>query len=51
MTQAPNPAPVQDSRTGRTVIVRGLGALKGRLRLDQRIDLLKPIARQAAELD
>jgi hypothetical protein len=50
MAQASHAAPVKDSKTGRIVTVRGVGALKGRLHLDQRIDLLKPIARQAAKL-
>lgn len=37
---------VRNPNTGETVIVRGLGSLKGRLVLDESIDLTKPIAAQ-----
>lgn len=50
MTQASHASLEKDSKTGRIVTVRGVGALRGRLHLDPRIDLLKPISRQAAEL-
>lgn len=38
---------VRDSKSGRIVTVRGVGALKCRLTLDKKIDLTKPIASQA----
>lgn len=38
---------VRDPRTGQSVIVRGVGALKGQLALKKTIDLTKPIASQA----
>lgn len=37
---------VRDAQTGRTLTVRGAGALKGRLNLRKDIDLTKPIAAQ-----
>lgn len=37
---------VRDSRTGRFLTVRGVGALKGHLTLKKGIDLTKPIASQ-----
>lgn len=40
---------VRDTKTGRIVTIRGAGALQGRLKLDKRIDLTKPIAFQALE--
>lgn len=38
---------VRDAKSGRTVIVRGVGALKGQLKLEKSVDLTKPIAQQA----
>jgi hypothetical protein len=37
---------VRDARSGQFVEVRGVGALKGRLRLKKGVDLTKPIAAQ-----
>ncbi|WP_213980795.1 hypothetical protein [Sphingomonas sp. dw_22] len=37
---------VRDSKSGRIVVVRGVGALKGRLSIKKGIDLTKPIASQ-----
>jgi hypothetical protein len=37
---------IRDVAAGPKVIVRGAGALKGRLRLDKSIDLTRPIASQ-----
>ncbi len=37
---------VRDSKSGRIVVVRGAGALKGRLSIKKGIDLTKPIASQ-----
>jgi hypothetical protein len=37
---------VRHTSTGRTIAVRGLGALRGRLILNPEIDLIKPIAWQ-----
>ncbi|HEX8064209.1 MAG TPA: hypothetical protein VF535_13465 [Allosphingosinicella sp.] len=44
----PDPAPkaVGDPSSGRAVTVRGAGALKGRLMIEEGIDLTKPIAAQ-----
>jgi hypothetical protein len=46
----PHPAPaakvVRDSKSGRFVTVRGAGELKGRLTIEEGIDLTKPIASQ-----
>jgi len=56
MTKAatePHPDPIREVRdpaTGQFITVRGLGALKGRLRLKNGIDLTKPIAFQALNL-
>ena len=41
---------VRDTRTGRTVEVRGAGALKDRILLQAGVDLTKPIFEQAAKL-
>lgn len=41
---------VCDSKSGRIVRVRGVGALKGQLTLNKSVDLTKPIASQAARL-
>lgn len=38
---------VRDSKTGRFLTVRGVGALKGQLTLKKGVDLTKPIASQA----
>lgn len=38
---------VRDSKTGRFLTVRGVGALKGHLTLKKGVDLTKPIASQA----
>lgn len=38
---------VRDSKSGRIVIVRGAGALKGKLTLKKSVDLTQPIASQA----
>ncbi len=38
---------VRDSKTGRFLTVRGVGALKGHLALKKGVDLTKPIASQA----
>lgn len=38
---------VRNPRTGQFVTVRGVGALKGHLTLDETVDLTKPIAAQA----
>lgn len=38
---------VRDSKSGRIVTVRGVGALKGKLTLNKKVDLTKPIASQA----
>jgi len=40
---------VRDSKSGRTVVVRGAGALKGQLMLKKSVDLTKPIASQAGQ--
>jgi hypothetical protein len=40
---------VRDSKSGRIVTVRGVGALKGQLTLKKSVDLTKPIASQAAK--
>ena len=37
---------VRDPRSGRLVTIRGLGALKGQLTIDEGIDLTRPIASQ-----
>jgi hypothetical protein len=37
---------VRDSKSGRSVVVRGAGALKGHLTLKKDVDLTKPIASQ-----
>jgi len=37
---------VRDAKSGRTVTVRGLGAMKGRLSIRDDVDLTKPIAAQ-----
>lgn len=37
---------VRDSKSGRFVTVRGLGAMKGRLSIRDDVDLTKPIAAQ-----
>lgn len=41
---------VRDPASGREVTLRGFGALKGRLALDPRIDLTKPIYEQVLAL-
>ena len=38
---------VRDSKSGRYVTVRGVGALRGHLALKKGVDLTKPIASQA----
>jgi hypothetical protein len=38
---------VRDSKSGRTLTLRGAGALKGQLTLKKSVDLTKPIASQA----
>lgn len=38
---------VRDSKSGRFVTVRGVGALKGHLTIKRDVDLTKPIASQA----
>jgi hypothetical protein len=38
---------VRDSKSGRFVTVRGVGALKGHLTITKGVDLTKPIASQA----
>lgn len=38
---------VRDSKSGRTLTLRGAGALKGQLTLKESVDLTKPIAAQA----
>ena len=38
---------VRDSKSGRSVTVRGAGALKGHLTIRKGVDLTKPIASQA----
>jgi hypothetical protein len=38
---------VRDPKSGRFVTVRGAGALKGRLKIEEGVDLTKPIAAQA----
>lgn len=38
---------VRDSKSGRFVTVRGVGALKGHLTIKKSVDLTKPIASQA----
>ena len=38
---------VRNAKTGQLVTVRGVGALKGQLRLKKGVDLTKPIASQA----
>jgi hypothetical protein len=38
---------VRDSKSGRSVTVRGVGALKGHLTISKGVDLTKPIASQA----
>jgi hypothetical protein len=38
---------VRDSKSGRFIIVRGAGALKGHLTIQKGVDLTKPIASQA----
>lgn len=38
---------VRDSKSGRFVTVRGVGALKGHLKVKKGVDLTKPIASQA----
>jgi len=43
------PRLVRDPRTGRTVEVYGLGALKGKLTLREDIDLTKPIFEQVSK--
>ena len=40
---------VRSSSTGRFVTVRGVGALKGELKLKQGVDLTKPIFQQATK--
>lgn len=40
---------VRDKRTGRTVEVRGAGALKGKLSIQRGIDLTKPIFAQVSK--
>jgi hypothetical protein len=40
---------VHDSKSGRTVVVRGAGALKGQLTLKKGVDLTKPIASQTGQ--
>ncbi|WP_161992832.1 hypothetical protein [Aureimonas leprariae] len=40
---------VRDSKSGRFVTVRGVGALKGRLAIRKDVDLTEPIASQAAD--
>ncbi len=37
---------VRDSKSGRSITVRGAGALKGHLRIRKGVDLTKPIASQ-----
>lgn len=54
MSKAPQPAAhttqtVRDLRTGNLVSVRGVGALKGRLKLKAGLDLTKPIFEQVAK--
>lgn len=44
---APTEKIVRDSKSGRSVVVRGVGALKGHLTLKKGVDLTKPIASQA----
>jgi len=48
MAKAPTPTQqlVCDPKSGRTVAVHGVGALKGRLIVKKGIDLTKPIASQ-----
>lgn len=41
---------VRDSKTGRLLTVRGIGALKGHLTLNKGVDLTKPIASQAIKV-
>jgi hypothetical protein len=43
---ASSDAVVRDVKSGRLVTVRGVGALKGHLKLKKGIDLTKPIASQ-----
>jgi hypothetical protein len=38
---------VRDSKSGRFVTVRGVGALKGQLTIRKGVDLTKPLASQA----
>lgn len=40
---------VRDSRSGRVVTVRGVGALKGHLTIQRGLDLTKPIVSQVSE--
>lgn len=40
---------VRDSKSGRFVTVRGVGALKGHLSIRKGVDLTKPIAAQAGK--
>lgn len=40
---------VRDSKSGRFVTVRGVGALKGHLTIKKGVDLTKPIASQAVK--
>jgi hypothetical protein len=46
----PHPVPaakdVGDPKSGRSVTVRGAGVLKGRLTIEEGVDLTKPIASQ-----
>jgi hypothetical protein len=52
MTKAQNSTTVttvQDSKSGRSVTVRGVGALKGHLTIRKGVDLTKPIAAQTSD--
>ena len=40
---------VRDSKSGRFVTVRGVGALKGNLKIKKGVDLTKPIAAQTTK--
>lgn len=42
---------VRHPKTGELVVVRGYGSMKGKLQLDPRIDLTKPIYEQVLKLE
>ena len=43
-------ATITDKKTGRTLLLKGYGAMKGEFAVRKGIDLTKPIAAQAAKL-